>query len=218
VAGLNPEILIWARETAGLDRETAARKLDLKAARGLTGEDRLAAMEVGEMTPTTPLLRRMAARYHRPLVTFYLPKVPAPAELGRDFRTLPDQGDPANVLLAALLRDVKARQALVREILEDDEDVAEVELIGAAAGAGDAAALAGLIAEAIGFDRAAYRAHAQGEDAFSYLRSLAEAKGVFVLLAGDCGHWSTAIEANSFRGFAIADDLGIVEVRDSKGV
>lgn len=31
----------------------------------------------------------MAAQYHRPLLTFYMPKVPAPAELGQDFRTLP---------------------------------------------------------------------------------------------------------------------------------
>ena len=43
-------------------------------------------------------------------------------------RTLPDQGDPSNVLLASLLRDVKARQALVREIVEDDEDAVEVRV------------------------------------------------------------------------------------------
>lgn len=219
MAWLNPEILIWARETAGLDRETAARKIDLKPARGISGEDRLAAIEAGKVIPTAPLLRRMAAQYHRPLLTFYLPKIPTPAELGQDFRKVPDQGDPSNVLLATLLRDVKARQALVREIFEDDEDAVEVGLVGAAAGITDSGKLAAMLVETIGFDRAAYRAHARGEDAFGYLRELVENKGVFVLLAGDCGHWSTAIEVRIFRGFAIADRLApfiVVNDQDAK--
>lgn len=207
MAGINPEILIWARETAGLDLETAARKIQLNAARGLSGAERLAAIEAGDAVPSAPLLRRMADKYHRPILTFYLPKVPVPSELGQDFRTLPDQGDESNVLLATLLRDVKARQALVRETLEDDDDAVEVELVGSAKGIRDAAGLGVAIARAIGFDRAAYRAHAKNDEAFAYLRTLVEAKGVFVLLAGDCGHWSTAIEVGIFRGFAIADRL-----------
>jgi len=217
VAGLNLDILIWARETAGLDRETAARKIDLKAARGISGEVRLAAIEGGEVVPTTPLLRRMAKHYRRPLLTFYLPKVPIPAELGQDFRTLPDQGDLANVLLASLLRDVKARQLLVREILEDDEDAVSVGLVGVAAGSNNPGVLAATLIDTIGFDRATYRAHTCGEDAFGYLRGLIEAKGVFVLLAG--GHWSTAIDVRIFRGFAIADKLApfvVVNDQDAK--
>jgi Zn-dependent peptidase ImmA (M78 family) len=212
VAGINPAILIWARETA-------ARKIELNAARGLSGAERLAAMEAGDVLPSAPLLRRMADKYHRPILTFYLPKVPAPPELGQDFRTLPDQGDESNVLLATLLRDVKARQALVRETLEDDDDAVEVELVGSAKGIRDAAELGIAIAHAIDFDRAAYRARAKGEEAFAYLRTLVEAKGVFVLLAGDCGHWSTAIEVGIFRGFAIADRLApfiVVNDQDAK--
>ncbi|UAJ10937.1 ImmA/IrrE family metallo-endopeptidase [Glacieibacterium megasporae] len=179
----------------------------------------MAAIEAGEVTPTASLLQRMAAQYRRPLLTFYMPKVPAPAELGQDFRTLPDRGDPSNILLATLLRDVKARQALVREILEDEEDAAEVNMVGSAIGTRDAAALAETLVEFISFDRDAYRAHGRGEDAFAYLRGLVEAKGVFVLLAGDCGHWSTAIEVSIFRGFAIADRLApfiVVNDQDAK--
>jgi Zn-dependent peptidase ImmA (M78 family) len=219
VAQLNPAILIWARETAGLDLETAARKIDLKAARGLSGAERLAAMEAGNDAPTAPLLRRMAEKYRRPILTFYLPKVPAPPELGQDFRTLPDRGDDSNVLLAALLRDVKARQALVRETLEDDDDAVEVDLVGSAQGTKEATELAAMLARAIGFDRIAYRARTKGDDAFTYLRTLVEARGVFVLLAGDCGHWSTAIEVGVFRGFAIADRLApfiVINDQDAK--
>lgn len=219
MAEINPEILIWARETAGLDLETAARKIALNAARGMSGAERLTAIEAGDVLPSAALLRRMADKYHRPILTFYLPKVPAPPQLGQDFRTLPDQGEESNVLLATLLRDVKARQALVRETLEDDDDAVEVELVGSVKGIRDAAKLSAAIAGAIDFDRTAYRAHAKGEEAFTYLRTLVEAKGVFVLLAGDCGHWSTAIDVGIFRGFAIADRLApfiVINDQDSK--
>ncbi|WP_260597843.1 ImmA/IrrE family metallo-endopeptidase [Sphingomonas endolithica] len=219
VAGLNPEILTWARETAGLDLETAARKIGLNAARGVSGADRLAALEAGDGTPTMAQLRNMSQNYHRPLLTFYMTKVPVPAELGQDFRSLPDQGDPSNVLLATLLRDVKARQSLVRDALEDDEDVSEVALVGSQAGVRDAARLSNALVEAIGFSRAEFRARASAEEAFGYLRALAEARGVFVLLAGDCGHWSTAIDVGIFRGFAIADEVApfiVVNDQDAK--
>lgn len=219
MVAVNPEILIWARETAGLELEKAARKISLNAARGVSGADRLAALEAGDATPSAALLQRMSQQYRRPLLTFYMPKRPEPAELGQDFRTLPDETDPSNILLAALLRDVKARQSLVRDILEDDDDVTEVALVGSKAGVNQSDLLAVALVDAIGFDRNEYRASASAEAAFTYLRALVEANGVFVLLAGDCGHWSTAIEVNVFRGFAIADRFApfiVVNDQDAK--
>ncbi|MEG3124448.1 ImmA/IrrE family metallo-endopeptidase [Sphingomonas sp. GB1N7] len=216
---MNPEILIWARETAGLDRESAARKIALNAARGVTGAERLAALEAGEAVPSSTLLQRMAHQYHRPLLSFYMTAPPAPAELGQDFRTLPDQGDPSNVLLATLLRDVKARQSLVRDTLEDDDERLDVELVGSQEGVVDAVELSSALIAAIGFSRDEFRAKQSAEDAFAYLRTLVEAEGIFVLLAGDCGHWSTAIEVGVFRGFAIADRVApfiVINDQDAK--
>lgn len=219
VAQLNPAILIWARETAGLDVETAARKISLNAARGVSGADRLTALEAGDGSPSPALLRKMAQQYHRPLLTFYMAEPPVAAELGQDFRTLPDQSNPSNVLLATLLRDVKARQALVREALEDDDDAEPVALVGAEWRTKGAAALSAALVKAIGFDRTAFRARRSIDDAFGYLRGLIEAKGVFVLLAGDCGNHTTAIDVNVFRGFAIADAMApfiVVNDQDAK--
>lgn len=219
MARVNPEILIWARETAGLDRETAARKINLNAARGASGAERLATLEAGDEAPSASLLQRIAQQYHRPLLTFYMPQVPKPAEIGHDFRKLPNVGDPSNVLLATLLRDVKARQSLVRDTLEDDDEVTEVALVGSQSETRQPAALADAIVEMTGFSRAEFRAAGSGEDAFAYLRSLVEGQGVFVLLAGDCGHWSTAIDVGVFRGFAIADRLApfiVVNDQDAK--
>jgi Zn-dependent peptidase ImmA (M78 family) len=219
MAAVNPAILIWARETAGLDLESAAKKIGLNTARGVSGADRLAAFEAGDGVPSASLLQRMSQQYRRPLLTFYMPKKPKPPEIGQDFRTLPDKGSPSNIWLAALLRDIKARQSLVRDTLEDDEDVSEVALIGSKATAKRPSELADALVDAIGFNRVEYRRCRSSKEAFAYLRALIEAKGIFVLLAGDCGHWSTQIEVSVFRGFAIADSLApfiVVNDQDAK--
>jgi len=73
-----PEILRWARETAGLSPEDAVKKLGIKDARGVAAIDRLAALENGEVPPTRAMLSRMARKYRRPLLTFYLAQPPSP--------------------------------------------------------------------------------------------------------------------------------------------
>ncbi|RYG55989.1 MAG: ImmA/IrrE family metallo-endopeptidase, partial [Alphaproteobacteria bacterium] len=108
---------------------------------------------------------------------------------------------------------------LVRDALEDDEDTREVALVRSQAGARDADKLSAALTASIGFDRAEFRGRGTTEEAFAYLRGLVEASGVFVLLAGDCGHWSTAIDVNVFRGFAIADPLApfiVINDQDAK--
>ena len=73
---VNPAILRWARETAGLAEEEAVEKLSIRDARGVTGVGRLRALEDGSVTLTRALLVRMAKRYRRPLLTFYLAAPP----------------------------------------------------------------------------------------------------------------------------------------------
>ena len=54
MAAIQPKILTWARETAGLSLDDAARALGLNPARGRTGAERLAALEAGEKEPSRP--------------------------------------------------------------------------------------------------------------------------------------------------------------------
>ena len=55
---VNPEILVWARETAGLTLQDAAVKVGIRDARGVAAVDRLAALERGDGEPTRPILVR----------------------------------------------------------------------------------------------------------------------------------------------------------------
>ena len=80
---VNPKILKWARETAGMTLEEAAQALDV------TRPQRLEELELGKEQPSRPLLLRMAKEYRRPLLTFYLSNPPGRGDRGQDFRTLP---------------------------------------------------------------------------------------------------------------------------------
>ena len=84
---VNPDILVWARETAGLSQEDAAQKLSVNSAYGHTPAQRMQRWEAGEDEPTRALLVKMAKHYRRPLLTFYMSNVPERGDRGEDFRT-----------------------------------------------------------------------------------------------------------------------------------
>ena len=216
---VNPEILTWARQTAGLTREEAVRKLGIRNARGMAAVDRLAALEAGENEPTRPLLIKMAKQYRRPLLTFYLRSPPRKADRGADFRSLPgDRSIAGEALLDALLRDVRARQSMVRCLLEEEEETEPAPFVGARTIADGRAAAVESLERLLGIDHRDYRAQRNTRAAFALLREHAEAAGVFVMLKGDLGSHHTAIEVETFRGFAIADDIVpfvVINDRDS---
>src|SRR5436309_3271357 len=74
---INPRMLLWGRETAGLSIEEAAEKLGLKDTVRRRAVDKLRALEAGERAPSRTQLGRAAVAYHRPLIAFYLPVVGA---------------------------------------------------------------------------------------------------------------------------------------------
>ncbi len=66
---VNPEIMVWARETAGLSQKEAARKLGFKNSSRSTAAEKLASIERGEKEPTRPQLVKMAGQYRRTRAT-----------------------------------------------------------------------------------------------------------------------------------------------------
>lgn len=198
----------WARKTAQLTRDAAALKLGLKEAKGTTPGDRLKAIEDGEVEPTRSLLVKMAKVYHRPLLTFYLSRIPKKADRGKDFRTLPaGHSEEADALLDALLRDVQARHGLIRAALEEEEDTTPLAFVGSMTRSDAPAAVADRIRDTIELSIRDFRTARNASEAFKVLRSHTESAGVFVLLAGDLGSHHTTIGLEVFRGYAIADEI-----------
>jgi Zn-dependent peptidase ImmA (M78 family) len=78
-AFVEPAVLRWARETAGLTTIAAARKINVP-------DGRVEQWEAGEARPTIAQLRKAATVYNRALGVFFLPAPPADFDTLRDFR------------------------------------------------------------------------------------------------------------------------------------
>jgi Zn-dependent peptidase ImmA (M78 family) len=209
---LNHEIFEWARKTAGLSLDEAAHAIELKEAHGVSGAQRLAALEAGREEPSRPLLLRMAKAYRRSLLVFYLERPPKIGDRGKDFRTLPGGQPPLyNPVLDALIRDIRGRQGVIRSLLEDAE-AEKLRFIGSATMNVPVPALAERIVQQIGFDLTKFRSQESVEDAFAYLRFRVEDTGIFVLLLGNLGSYHTNIPVETFRGFAMADDIAPIAI------
>lgn len=205
---VNPDIMVWARETAGLTKKDAAKKLGFQDSTRSSAVEKLARIERGQKEPSRSQLTRMAAQYRRPLLSFYLSKPPRKGDRGVDFRTILQSEDtPEEALLDALIRDIRARQSMVRVIMEDEEEAVPLPFIGShRIEDGRAAVLASLQA-LLGLNTADYRARPNASAGFDLLRWRAEEAGIFVLLKGDLGNYKTALDTSVFRGFAIADEV-----------
>ena len=200
---VNPEILSWARETAGLSLEEAAEKLGIHDSHGVNAAQRLAALEAGDDTPTRPTLLKMAQKYRRPLVAFYMSNVPRKGDCGQDFRALPvGHSRAADALLDVLVRDIRARQSMVRAVLEDVDEAVPLPFISSTRMSDGVPALVASIRGRLSLVR-----NQPSAEAFGVLRDHAEAVGIFVLLIGNLGSHHTTIDLETFRGFALADDV-----------
>lgn len=118
---VEPDILVWARSSAGLTVEEAASSLQTKP-------EKVQAWEHGEASPSMAQLRKMASVYKRMLSDFYLPAPPTEDALPHDFRRLP--GEVAFHYSRALryqLRQAHLRRMLALDLAADlEEDIPEI--------------------------------------------------------------------------------------------
>lgn len=208
---INPEMLKWARERAGLPLEEAAKKIQLSGPDETAIAQKLAAFEAGENYPTQNQLFRMAKVYHRPLTIFYMGEPPPTDNRGEDFRVSAHKISPQEAgVLDALLRGIRVGQSMVRSILEDDEDRKPLDFVGSISK--DRL----VVAEATEKIRKTLKLGSaenlrlqfkSPEALFKHLREKIEGIGVFVILAGDLGSHHSRIGGGVFRGYASADEI-----------
>ena len=118
-ASVKPEILEWARTSAGFTLEAAAAALKIEP-------DVLAAWEaVGDERPSVPQLRNIATLYKRPLAAFYLQEVPLRFQVLSDLRRgVPGEDRVFSPHLTLEIRAAQQRRELALELrAELDEPV-----------------------------------------------------------------------------------------------
>ena len=199
---VTPELLIWARESADLDEDQACMKLNITPLH-------LANLESGSVDPTHATLETMARVYRRPLITFYLLTPPAECDYGIDYRT-PDLEDSPNTIsadLKAILRNIIARQGMVKAELEDEEDAESISFVASQNMSDGIKRLVARLNEVVGIDLTQYYTKMGPDSAFDLLRDRVHRAGAFVLLDDDSESYETMMGLDNFRGFTIADSL-----------
>jgi Zn-dependent peptidase ImmA (M78 family)/transcriptional regulator with XRE-family HTH domain len=90
VVGIQPSVMRWARESAGMSVDDVAVRLKRQIAE-------VHSWESGSGAPTYPQLEKLAYElYKRPLAVFFLPAPPQELTPRQEFRTLPEE-DLANL-------------------------------------------------------------------------------------------------------------------------
>jgi Zn-dependent peptidase ImmA (M78 family) len=103
---INPALLIWARERAGLSRDEALRKFK-----------RLAEWEAGQASPTYPQLEQLSDAFKVPIAVFFFPEPPDVPSINETFRTLPEaELDQLPSRIRLLMRKAKAMQLNLAEL------------------------------------------------------------------------------------------------------
>ena len=203
---VNHEMLAWARKAAGLKIEDAVKLLGLRDTQRASARDKLLTFESGQKPPSRSLLLDMAKRYHRPLLTFYLESPPREENYGVDFRSPSQRNAQQDAQVRALIRDIKARQSMVKSLLQDEDDTPPLSFIGSEQGR-EPERLLQALQNLLGVSCQEYRAQNNPRNALKLLRQQAEKAGIFVLLRGDLGSYYTSMKPDIFRGFALADDI-----------
>ena len=195
-ANVTPELLSWARRSAGYALEEAAKKINNISA------EKLAAWEEGTDQPTVRQLYKLAEVYKRPVGTFFLSELPQDFTIPRDFRRLP--GEVAGVYPPALRRQIRLaeeRRVTALELFEDlGEEPPAFPL--AATLEDDPDELASRIREALSVDPAeqfSWR-DPQRYKPFRQWRTRIENLGVLVFQA-------TGVEAQEMLGFSFAEPV-----------
>lgn len=202
-AKVKPELLVWARESAGFSQAEAAKK----AAVGL---ESLVDWESSgsEAAPSIPQLRKLAALYKRPLAVLYLSEPPTKFMALKDFRRLPGGGipdvPPEVVLESRLARE--RREAVISLAIDAGMQIEEFPL--QASLEEDAEAVGDRIRKwlEISLPLSSMHKDAYGHKALKYWRSAIEKKDVLV--------WqSSRFSSDIVSGFAIFEkQLPIVVV------
>jgi len=110
---VNPHVIRWARESAGLNLSDVARRIK-------TSIDTVGAWETGKKCPTFHALEVLASFLKRPLAAFFLPEPPKEKPLPDDFRLLPGtERVPLSSKSRLIVRRAQRLQKLARELLTE---------------------------------------------------------------------------------------------------
>lgn len=194
VAYINPEVLVWARERAGLLPEE------------LAGFHRkYVDWELGTALPTFRQAQELAKKLHVPFGFLYLSQPPREEPLTVDLRTFNDtQHHEFSLELRDVLADAKRKQEWYREYLIEG-GMEPLDFVGKYNLSSAVAAVAADIVDTLQLSFSD-REGISKREFLAYLTDKAEQAGVLVLRNGKVGaNTHRVLDVKEFRGFALPD-------------
>ena len=196
-APVKPELLRWARERAGLERETLTRRFP-----------KYQAWEDGGTQPTLKQIEQLAQATQAAVGYFFLSEPPDEPLPIPDLRTIGSVpvGRPSPNLLSTIYL-CQQRQEWYRDFSRaEGED--RRQFIGSETTRSNVEMAAFRIRNALGFDLAEQAALPTWTDALRQFIDAADAFGILVMVNGVVGNNThRKLDPEEFRGFALADDL-----------
>lgn len=206
---VNPELITWARERAGLEA------LDLRGR-----FPKLPEWESGELQPTLRQLEGFARAVHVPIGYLFLPEPPAEPLPIPDFRTGAERGvtRPSPNLLDTLYL-CQQRQEWFRNYARV-HGLEPLAFVGGSRVEDEPVEVAGRIRERLGLSIVERQQLSTWTEGLRQLVAKAEEAGVLVMTSSIVGSNSDRkLDVEEFRGFALVDDLApliFINAGDSK--
>lgn len=195
---LEPLIVRWARERAGLDAPTLAKKIRVKPER----------VAEWERTGQVPYKKAelLAAKTYTPFGYLFLKSPPEDKLPIPDFRTLRDapvQRPSPDLLETVYL--MQRRQAWMREFLVEEGEK-PLSFVGSMTTTSEPEAVARSMRELLGFGLGWAKQESTWTQALMRLRQRMEAAGVLTVINGVVGNNTRRkLRPDEFRGFALCD-------------
>lgn len=210
---INPQLLRWARQRAGLSSDDLARRLRLRPAQ-------VSAWEGGAAYPSWPQAQRLARALHIPLGYLFLPEPPQTVSPAiADFRTLPTAHTGRfSPELEDALNDALRKRDWLRERRVSD-GAPPLAFIGRFSVDAPVAQVAADIREQLGLPVPPAAGLKTWDEHLQRLVAHAEAAGIVILQSGVAlGDNRRPLSVQEFRGFALADPYApviFINTRDS---
>ncbi|MBU1487464.1 ImmA/IrrE family metallo-endopeptidase, partial [bacterium] len=205
---VNPDVLRWARETAGFSIKDVVTRINRKRVTAGT----IAAWERGAESPTYPQLERLAYEiYKRPLALFFFPEPPQEESPKQSFRTLPEyEISRIPPRLRYLIRQAKVMQIDLAE-LNDKVNPASRQILQDLRFNPDVAVdeMTVKVRKYLNIELNRQKSWKSTDEAFKTWRNALEEHGVFV--------FKEAFKEDAFSGFCLYDEqFPIIYVNNSK--
>ena len=195
---VNPDILRWARETAGYSIEDVVDKIDRKHVTVKVVQD----WEDGNSSPTYPQLEKLAYEiFKRPLALFFFPEPPEEETPRQSFRTLPQEEiDLLKPKLLYMIRKAMVFRENLKELFDYVNPAKKKIYIDFEIKSSDSVSNVAIeVRNYLGISLNEQYALKSTEDALKYWRNLLEEHGVFI--------FKDAFKDDELSGFCLYDDV-----------